>query len=65
MDARDNPEKVSAERQNREGHIGGNTRERLTKRGEQRESLPREPKRESILREAKKHDGRAEIGGIA
>ena len=44
MDARSNPANVSDGLQNSSGHIGANTRYRLTKLGEQMARLPIDPK---------------------
>ena len=65
MDARSNPANVSDGRQNSSGHIGTNTRYRLTKLGEQMARLPIDPKIARILLAAKKHDCMAEILVIA
>ncbi|WP_263863612.1 hypothetical protein [Neisseria gonorrhoeae] len=43
MDARSNPANVSDGLQNGSGHIGTNTRYRLTKLGEQMAGIPIEP----------------------
>ena len=56
MDARSNPANVSDGLQNSSGHIGTNTRYRLTKLGEQMARLPIDPKIARILLAAKKHD---------
>nr|WP_180300408.1 DUF3418 domain-containing protein [Neisseria meningitidis] len=61
MDARSNPANVS----DGLGHIGTNTRYRLTKLGEQIARLPIDPKIARILLAAKKHDCMAEILVIA
>nr|WP_257393348.1 DUF3418 domain-containing protein [Neisseria meningitidis] len=61
MDARSNPANVSDGLQNSSGHIGTNTRYRLTKLGEQMARLPIDPKIARILLAAKKHDCMAEI----
>ena len=65
MDARSNPANVSDGLQNSSGHIGANTRYRLTKLGEQMAHLPIDPKIARILLAAKKHDCMAEILVIA
>ena len=65
MDARSNPANVSDGLQNSSGHIGANTRYRLTKLGEQMARLPIDPKIARILLAAKKHDCMAEILVIA
>ena len=65
MDARSNPANVSDGLQNSSGHIGTNTRYRLTKLGEQIARLPIDPKIARILLAAKKHDCMAEILVIA
>ncbi|MCL5811589.1 DUF3418 domain-containing protein [Neisseria meningitidis] len=65
MDARSNPTNVSDGLQNSSGHIGANTRYRLTKLGEQMARLPIDPKIARILLAAKKHDCMAEILVIA
>ncbi len=65
MDARFNPANVSDGLQNSSGHIGTNTRYRLTKLGEQMARLPIDPKIARILLAAKKHDCMAEILVIA
>lgn len=65
MDARSNPANVSDGLQNSSGHIGANTRYRLTKLGEQMVRLPIDPKIARILLAAKKHDCMAEILVIA
>ncbi|HGG9607629.1 TPA: DUF3418 domain-containing protein [Neisseria meningitidis] len=65
MDARSNPANVSDGLQNSSGHIGVNTRYRLTKLGEQIARLPIDPKIARILLAAKKHDCMAEILVIA
>lgn len=65
MDARPNPANVSDGLQNSSGHIGANTRYRLTKLGEQMARLPIDPKIARILLAAKKHDCMAEILVIA
>ncbi|HFC6106185.1 TPA: DUF3418 domain-containing protein [Neisseria meningitidis] len=65
MDARSNPANVSDDLQNSSGHIGVNTRYRLTKLGEQMARLPIDPKIARILLAAKKHDCMAEILVIA
>ncbi|MBJ1829520.1 DUF3418 domain-containing protein [Neisseria meningitidis] len=65
MDARSNPANVSDGLQNSSGHIGTNTRYRLTKLGEQMAHLPIDPKIARILLAAKKHDCMAEILVIA
>ncbi|CKK47043.1 ATP-dependent RNA helicase hrpA [Neisseria meningitidis] len=65
MDARSNPANVSDGLQNSSGHIGTNTRYRLTKLGEQMARLPIDPKIARILLAAKKHDCMAEILMIA
>ena len=65
MDARSNPADVSDGLQNSSGHIGANTRYRLTKLGEQMARLPIDPKIARILLAAKKHDCMAEILVIA
>ncbi|HGO8214531.1 TPA: DUF3418 domain-containing protein [Neisseria meningitidis] len=65
MDARFNPANVSDGLQNSSGHIGTNTRYRLTKLGEQMAHLPIDPKIARILLAAKKHDCMAEILVIA
>ena len=65
MDARSNPANVSDDLQNSSGHIGANTRYRLTKLGEQMARLPIDPKIARILLAAKKHDCMAEILVIA
>ncbi|HEZ5589005.1 TPA: DUF3418 domain-containing protein [Neisseria meningitidis] len=65
MDARSNPANVSDGLQNSSGHIGTNTRYRLTKLGEQMVRLPIDPKIARILLAAKKHDCMAEILVIA
>ena len=65
MDARTNPANVSDGLQNSSGHIGANTRYRLTKLGEQMARLPIDPKIARILLAAKKHDCMAEILVIA
>ncbi|HIF8585945.1 TPA: DUF3418 domain-containing protein [Neisseria meningitidis] len=65
MDARSNPANVSDGLQNSSGHIGTNTRYRLTKLGEQMARLPIDPKIAHILLAAKKHDCMAEILVIA
>ena len=65
MDARSNPANVSDGRQNSSGHIGTNTRYRLTRLGEQMAHLPIDPKIARILLAAKKHDCMAEILVIA
>ncbi|HGG9974169.1 TPA: DUF3418 domain-containing protein [Neisseria meningitidis] len=65
MDARSNPANVSDGLQNSSGHIGTNTRYRLTKLGEQMARLPIDPKIARILLAAKKHDCMAEILVIA
>ena len=65
MDARSNPVNVSDGLQNSSGHIGANTRYRLTKLGEQMARLPIDPKIARILLAAKKHDCMAEILVIA
>ncbi|PVZ42410.1 ATP-dependent helicase [Neisseria meningitidis] len=65
MDARSNPVNVSDGLQNSSGHIGTNTRYRLTKLGEQMARLPIDPKIARILLAAKKHDCMAEILVIA
>ncbi|HEY9925898.1 TPA: DUF3418 domain-containing protein [Neisseria meningitidis] len=65
MDARSNPANVSDGLQNSSGHIGTNTRYRLTKLGEQIARLPIDPKIARILLTAKKHDCMAEILVIA
>lgn len=65
MDARSNPVNVSDGLQNSAGHIGSNTRYRLTKLGEQMARLPIDPKIARILLAAKKHDCMAEILVIA
>ena len=64
-DARSNPANVSDGLQNSAGHIGSNTRYRLTKLGEQMARLPIDPKIARILLAAKKHDCMAEILVIA
>ena len=64
-DARSNPANVSDGLQNSSGHIGTNTRYRLTKLGEQMARLPIDPKIARILLAAKKHDCMAEILVIA
>lgn len=64
-DARSNPANVSDGLQNSSGHIGANTRYRLTKLGEQMARLPIDPKIARILLAAKKHDCMAEILVIA
>ena len=64
-DARSNPVNVSDGLQNSSGHIGTNTRYRLTKLGEQMARLPIDPKIARILLAAKKHDCMAEILVIA
>ena len=64
-DARSNPVNVSDGLQNSSGHIGANTRYRLTKLGEQMARLPIDPKIARILLAAKKHDCMAEILVIA
>ena len=65
MDARSNPANASDGLQNSSGHIGTNTRYRLTKLGEQMARLPIDPKIARILLAAKKHDCMAEILVIA
>ena len=65
MDARPTPANVSDGLQNSSGHIGANTRYRLTKLGEQMARLPIDPKIARILLAAKKHDCMAEILVIA
>ena len=65
MDARSNPANVSDGLQNSSGHIGTNTRYRLTHLGEQMARLPIDPKIARILLAAKKHDCMAEILVIA
>ena len=65
MDARSNSANVSDGLQNSSGHIGANTRYRLTKLGEQMARLPIDPKIARILLAAKKHDCMAEILVIA
>ena len=65
MDARSNLANVSDGLQNSSGHIGANTRYRLTKLGEQMARLPIDPKIARILLAAKKHDCMAEILVIA
>ena len=65
MDVRSNPANVSDGLQNSSGHIGANTRYRLTKLGEQMARLPIDPKIARILLAAKKHDCMAEILVIA
>ena len=65
MDDRSNPANVSDGLQNSSGHIGANTRYRLTKLGEQMARLPIDPKIARILLAAKKHDCMAEILVIA
>ena len=65
IDARSNPANVSDGLQNSSGHIGANTRYRLTKLGEQMARLPIDPKIARILLAAKKHDCMAEILVIA
>ena len=65
MDARSNPANISDGLQNSSGHIGINTRYRLTKLGEQMARLPIDPKIARILLAAKKHDCMAEILVIA
>ena len=65
MDARFNPANISDGLQNSSGHIGANTRYRLTKLGEQMARLPIDPKIARILLAAKKHDCMAEILVIA
>ena len=65
MDARFNPANISDGLQNSSGHIGANTRYRLTKLGEQMAHLPIDPKIARILLAAKKHDCMAEILVIA
>ena len=65
MDARSNPANISDGLQNSSGHIGVNTRYRLTKLGEQMVRLPIDPKIARILLAAKKHDCMAEILVIA
>ena len=65
MDARSNLANVSDGLQNSSGHIGANTRYRLTKLGEQMALLPIDPKIARILLAAKKHDCMAEILVIA
>ncbi|HHX2527564.1 TPA: GNAT family N-acetyltransferase [Neisseria subflava] len=65
MDARSNPANISDGLQNSSGHIGVNTRYRLTKLGEQMARLPIDPKIARILLAAKKHDCMAEILVIA
>ena len=65
MDARSTPANVSDGLQNSSGHIGTNTRYRLTKLGEQMARLPIDPKIARILLAAKKHDCMAEILVIA
>ena len=65
MDARSNLANVSDGLQNSSGHIGANTRYRLTKLGEQMARLPIDPKIARILLAAKKHDCIAEILVIA
>ncbi|HEZ4619486.1 TPA: DUF3418 domain-containing protein [Neisseria meningitidis] len=65
MDARSNPANVSDGLQNSSGHIGTNTRYRLTKLGKQIARLPIDPKIARILLAAKKHDCMAEILVIA
>ncbi|HGH7072140.1 TPA: DUF3418 domain-containing protein [Neisseria meningitidis] len=65
MDARSNPANVSDGLQNSSGHIGTNTRYRLTKLGEQMARLPIDPKIARILLAAKKHDCMAGILVIA
>ena len=65
MDARSNPANVSDGLQNSSGHIGANTRYRLTRLGEQMARLPIDPKIARILLAAKKHDCMAEILVIA
>ena len=65
MDARSNRSNVSDGLQNSSGHIGANTRYRLTKLGEQMARLPIDPKIARILLAAKKHDCMAEILVIA
>ncbi|HEZ0799143.1 TPA: DUF3418 domain-containing protein [Neisseria meningitidis] len=65
MDARSNPANVSDGLQDSSGHIGANTRYRLTKLGEQMARLPIDPKIARILLAAKKHDCMAEILVIA
>ena len=65
MDARSNPANVSDGLQNSSGHIGANTRYRLTPLGEQMARLPIDPKIARILLAAKKHDCMAEILVIA
>ena len=65
MDDRSNPVNVSDGLQNSSGHIGANTRYRLTKLGEQMARLPIDPKIARILLAAKKHDCMAEILVIA
>ena len=64
-DARSNPVNVSDGLQNSSGHIGANTRYRLTKLGEQMARLPIDPKIARILLAAKKYDCMAEILVIA
>ncbi|HHK6067469.1 DUF3418 domain-containing protein [Neisseria sp. P0014.S009] len=64
-DVRSNPANVSDGLQNSSGHIGANTRYRLTKLGEQMARLPIDPKIARILLAAKKHDCMAEILVIA
>ncbi len=65
MDARSNLANVSDGLQNSSGHIGTNTRYRLTRLGEQMARLPIDPKIARILLAAKKHDCMAEILVIA
>lgn len=65
IDARFNPANISDGLQNSSGHIGANTRYRLTKLGEQMARLPIDPKIARILLAAKKHDCMAEILVIA
>ena len=65
MDARSTPANASDGLQNSSGHIGANTRYRLTKLGEQMARLPIDPKIARILLAAKKHDCMAEILVIA
>ena len=65
MDARSNPANISDGLQNSSGHIGTNTRYRLTKLGEQMARLPIDPKIARILLAAKKYDCMAEILVIA
>ena len=64
MDARSNPANVSDGLQNSSGHIGTNTRYRLTKLGEQMARCPSTRNRAHLLA-AKKHDCMAEILVIA